>query len=142
MSSKGRPYRTVVVDGFEVLIGRGDEENDFLTFEVAAPEDFWLHVAGGVAGSHVVIRNPDKHETLPDEIVRRAAELAAWHSKARRAGRVEVHVSKAADVRKPRGAAAGEVALRQWRRVRVQPTPEGSGRSSPASGRPGGATDV
>ena len=109
MSSKGRPYRTVVVDGFEVLIGRGDEENDFLTFEVAAPEDFWLHVAGGVAGSHVVIRNPDKHETLPDEIVRRAAELAAWHSKARRAGRVEVHVSKAADVRKPRGAAAGEV---------------------------------
>src|SRR5213593_3280702 len=124
MSSKGRPYRTVVVDGFEVLIGRGDEENDFLTFEVAAPEDFWLHVAGGVAGSHVVIRNPDKHETLPDEIVRRAAELAAWHSKARRA------------------EAAGEVALRQWRRVRVQPTPEGSGRSSPASGRPGGATDV
>ena len=142
MSSKGRPYRTVVVDGFEVLIGRGDEENDFLTFEVAAPEDFWLHVAGGVAGSHVVIRNPEKHETLPDEIVRRAAELAAWHSKARPSGRVEVHVCRVADVRKPRGAAAGEVALRQWRRVRVQPTPEGSGRSEPASGRPEGAADV
>ena len=142
MSSKGRPYSTVVVDGFEVLIGRGDEENDFLTFEIAAPEDFWLHVAGGVAGSHVVIRNPEKHEALPDEIVRRAAELAAWHSKARHAGRVEVHVCRVADVRKPRGAAAGEVALRQWRRVRVQPTPEGSGRSEPASGRPEGAADV
>jgi len=126
MSSKGRPYRTVVVDGFEVLIGRGDEENDFLTFEVAAPEDVWLHVAGGVAGSHVVIRNPERHEALPDVVVRRAAQLAAWHSKARHAGRVEVHVCGVADVWKPRGAPAGQVALRQWRRVRVQPTPESS----------------
>ena len=119
MSSKGRPYRTVVVDGFEVLIGRGDEENDFLTFEVAAPEDFWLHVAGGVAGSHVVIRNPDKHETLPDEIVRRAAELAAWHSKARAARRVDIHLCRVADVTKPRGAPPGQVELRRWERVRV-----------------------
>jgi predicted ribosome quality control (RQC) complex YloA/Tae2 family protein len=123
MSSKGRPYRTVVVEGLEVLIGRGDEENDRLTFEVAAPEDVWLHVAGGIAGSHVVIRNPDKLEALPDEIVRRAAELAAWHSKARHVGRVEVHVCRAADVRKPRGASAGEVTLRRWRRLRVEPTP-------------------
>jgi predicted ribosome quality control (RQC) complex YloA/Tae2 family protein len=121
--SRGRPYRTVVVDGFEVLIGRGDEENDFLTFEVAAPEDVWLHVAGGVAGSHVVIRNPEKLEALPEQVVRRAAELAAWHSKARHASRVEVHVCRVADVRKPRDAPAGQVALRQWRRVRVQPAP-------------------
>src|SRR5438552_16120758 len=106
MSSKGRPYRTIVVDGFEVLIGRGDEENDFLTCEVAAREDFWLHVAGGVAGSHVVIRNTDKHEAVPDEIVRRAAALAAWRSKARRACRGELLVTTAARVRKPRRAAA------------------------------------
>ena len=119
MSSKGRPYRTVVVDGFEVLIGRGDEENDFLTFEIAGPEDFWLHVAGGVAGSHVVIRNPEKHEALPDEIVRRAAELAAWHSKARAARRVDVHLCRVADVTKPRGAPPGQVELRRWERVRV-----------------------
>jgi len=104
MASKGRPYRTVVVEGCEVLIGRGDEENDHLTFEVAAPEDFWLHVAGGIAGSHVIIRNPEKLEALSDEIIRRAAELAAWHSKARGAGRVEVHLCRVADVRKPRGA--------------------------------------
>ena len=109
MASKGRRYRTVVVEGYEVLIGRGDAENDELTFAVAAPEDFWLHVAGGVAGSHVVIRNPDKHETLPDEIVRRAAELAAWHSKARAARRVDVHLCRVADVTKPRGAPPGQV---------------------------------
>jgi len=119
VSSKGKPYKTVVVEGHEVLIGRGDAENDQLTFEVAAPEDFWLHVAGGVAGSHVVVRNPDKLDGLPREILERAAELAAWHSKARNAARVEVHVCRVGDVRKRRGAPAGEVELRRWDRIRV-----------------------
>ena len=121
MASKGRPYKTVVVDGFEVLIGRGDEENDLLTFEVAAPEDFWLHVAGGAAGSHVVVRNPEKLDALPKAVLERAAALAAWHSKARAARRVEVHVCRVADVGKRRGAPAGEVVLRRWERVRVTP---------------------
>ena len=82
MASKGRRYKTVVVEGYEVLIGKGDADNDELTFALAAPEDFWLHVAGGVPGSHVVIRNPDKLDALPRAVVERAAELAARHSKA------------------------------------------------------------
>jgi len=110
-----------MVEGFEVLVGRGDEENDYLTFEVAAPQDLWLHVGGGTAGSHVVVRNPEGLAELPDVVVRRAAELAAWHSKARAAARVTVHVCRVADVRKRRGAPAGEVELRQWRQLRVAP---------------------
>ena len=121
MSSKGRPYKTVVVEGFEILVGRGDEENDHLTFDVAAPEDFWLHVAAGTAGSHVVVRNPDKLAALPRPVLERAAALAAWHSKARAARRVDVHVCRVADVTKVRGAPAGEVRLRRWERVRVAP---------------------
>jgi predicted ribosome quality control (RQC) complex YloA/Tae2 family protein len=39
VASKGRPYRTVQVDGFEIFVGRGDAENDRLTFEVAEPDD-------------------------------------------------------------------------------------------------------
>ena len=50
MSSRGRPYRTVVIDGFEVLVGRSAADNDHLTFRVAAPRDQWLHVAGGTPG--------------------------------------------------------------------------------------------
>lgn len=123
MASKGKPYRSVIVEGFEILIGKGDEENDRLTFEVAAPEDLWLHVGGGIAGSHVVVRNPENLEALPKDVVRRAAELAAWHSKAREAGRVDVHVCRVADVSKPRAAPAGEVLLRRWDRLRVYPRP-------------------
>jgi predicted ribosome quality control (RQC) complex YloA/Tae2 family protein len=121
MPSKGRPYRTLTVEGFEILIGRGDEENDALTFAVAAPDDLWLHVAGGIAGSHVVIRNPERLTELPAPVVTRAAELAAWHSKARARRQVEVHVSRVADVRKPRGVPPGTVELARWRRVRVRP---------------------
>jgi predicted ribosome quality control (RQC) complex YloA/Tae2 family protein len=119
VSSKGRPYRTIVVDGFDVLIGRGDRENDVLTFEIAEPHDLWLHVGGGLPGSHVVVRTGGPDAEVPEPVVRRAAELAAWHSKGRRAGRLEVHVCRARDVSKPRGAPPGLVQLARWRRVRV-----------------------
>jgi predicted ribosome quality control (RQC) complex YloA/Tae2 family protein len=128
VGSKGRPYRTVRVEGFEILVGRGDEENDRLTFEVADPDDLWLHVGGGIAGSHVVIRNPDRLPEVPRPVVLHAAALAARHSKARRAGKVTIHVCRVADVSKPRGLAPGEVRLRRWEAIRVvvpRPEPEG-----------------
>ncbi len=120
MGSKGRPYRTFVVQGWEVLVGRGDEDNDHLTFDVAEPRDLWLHVAGGTAGSHVVVRNPEGSD-VPREVVEKAAALAAWYSKARGAQRVEVHYCRASDVSKPRGAPAGLVQLSKWKSVKVKP---------------------
>jgi predicted ribosome quality control (RQC) complex YloA/Tae2 family protein len=120
MASKGRPYRQVLVEGFEVLIGRSASDNDALTFRVAKPNDSWLHVAGGTAGSHVVIRNPERLP-LPKSVVERAASYAAWYSKARAGGSVEVHYCKISDVRKVRGAPAGQVQLERFARVRVRP---------------------
>jgi predicted ribosome quality control (RQC) complex YloA/Tae2 family protein len=126
MPSKGRPYRSVLVEGFEVLIGRGARENDALTFGVAQAADGWLHVAGGTPGSHVVIRNPERLE-VPSSVIERAASYAAWYSKARNGGSVEVHYCKVADVKKPRGAPAGMVQLQRYKRVRVRPeAPAGS----------------
>jgi predicted ribosome quality control (RQC) complex YloA/Tae2 family protein len=119
MSSKGRGFRAVVVEGFEILVGKGDQDNDRLTFRVGEPHDFWLHVAG-CPGSHVIVRNPERLDELPRAVEERAAELAAWHSKARNArGKVEVHLCKVADVSKPRGFAPGEVRLRSWRPLKV-----------------------
>jgi predicted ribosome quality control (RQC) complex YloA/Tae2 family protein len=117
----------VQVDGFEILVGRSDAENDRLTFEIAEPDDVWLHAGSGIAGSHVVIRNPDRLPELPRPVVLHAAALAARHSKARRAGKVTVHVCRVADVSKPRGFAPGEVSLRRWQTVRVVPRPDPAG---------------
>jgi len=121
MPSKGRAYRSVDVEGFEVLIGKAARDNDHLTLKVAKPYDLWLHVAA-VPGSHVVVRNPDRLADIPAPVVARAAEYAAYYSKAREArGKVEVHVCWASDVRKVRGAPAGEVRLRRYDKVRVYP---------------------
>jgi predicted ribosome quality control (RQC) complex YloA/Tae2 family protein len=117
---KGNAFRSVMIDGFEVLIGKGDAENDQLTFKVADNLDFWLHVAS-VPGSHVVIRNPDKLSELPRQVIERAAELAAFHSKARDGGKVEVHLARIADISKPRGFAPGKVILKKWVGIRVYP---------------------
>jgi predicted ribosome quality control (RQC) complex YloA/Tae2 family protein len=122
LASKGRPYRTVSVEGWEVLVGRGDEDNDHLTFKVAKPHDSWLHVAGGTPGSHVVVRNPHKGE-VPRAVLERAAELAAWYSKARGSPRVEVHVCRVSDVSKPRGAPTGLVELGRYQSLKVKPVP-------------------
>jgi hypothetical protein len=117
---KGRAFRSVRVEGFEVLIGKGDADNDQLTFKVAEPMDLWLHVAN-VPGSHVVVRNPERIAELPRALIERAAELAAFFSKARDGGKVEVHYCRAADVSKPRGFPPGKVLLKQWKSVRVYP---------------------
>jgi hypothetical protein len=117
---KGRAFRSVMVGEFEVLIGKGDADNDALTFKVGNPCDFWLHVAG-VPGSHVIIRNPDKVSEPPREVIERAAQLAAFFSKARDGGKVEVHYCRVADVSKPRGFAPGKVLLKTYKSVRVYP---------------------
>jgi predicted ribosome quality control (RQC) complex YloA/Tae2 family protein len=119
LSSRGKGYRTLAIDSFEVLVGRGDAANDALTFGVAEPRDFWLHVAG-VAGSHVIVRNPQHLSELPRPVLEAAASLAAWHSRARGSrGKVEVHLCRVADVSKPRGFDPGQVLLRRFKAVRV-----------------------
>ena len=100
-------------------MGKGDADNDELTFGVGEPRDFWLHVSGP-AGSHVVVRNPEGLPELPRPVLERAAELAAFYSKARGTrGKVEVHVCRVADVSKPRGFAAGQVRLKRWTAMKV-----------------------
>lgn len=122
MSSKGRPYRSFMFEGFEILVGKQATDNDHLTFNVAEPHDLWLHVAGGTPGSHVVVRNPERG-SVPEPVTRCAAELAAWYSKARNAAKVEVHVCRASDVKKARGAPAGQVQIARYKSVRVAPAP-------------------
>ncbi len=123
MAGESGGWHTFQVEGFEVLVGKGARENDQLTFKVGKPNDLWLHAAG-YAGSHVLIRNPERLSRIPKEVIERAAELAVYHSKAREArGKIEVHVCKVSDVRKPPGWPAGKVELRRWDSVKVYPKP-------------------
>ena len=113
-------YRTTTIDGYEVLIGRNSRENDALTFQVAGPEDFWMHVAE-YSGSHVVVRNPSREKTLPEGVLTKAAQLAAYFSQARNSSKVEVHYTRRKHVSKPRRAKAGLVKLSEFSSIRVEP---------------------
>lgn len=101
--------REIVVQGFTILVGRSDRENDRLV-RLARPDDVWLH-ARGVPGAHVVIRAAGR--PVPEGVLRRAAELAAWHSRARGERKVEVSYTPARYVRRPKGAPPGMVTLLQ-----------------------------
>ena len=58
--------RFVSPDDMVVLVGRGAQDNDALTFKLGRPRDFWLHVAGQ-SGSHVLVLNPQSLDRLPRE---------------------------------------------------------------------------
>ena len=97
--------------GWKVLVGRTDVDNDYLSLTLARPDDWWFHVRG-VAGGHVILQGPPGEE--PDrETLKRAAAIAAYHSKARRAGLVAVSCTRARYVTKPHHAKLGTVQIRK-----------------------------
>jgi len=119
VSSRKR-FRSVVVDGREILVGRSSRENDELTFQTATPDDFWLH-AGDYSGSHVVIRNPQREKEPPENVLTKAAQLAAYFSQARNSSKVEVHYTRRKHVSKPRKAKPGLVRLLEFKSIAVEP---------------------
>jgi predicted ribosome quality control (RQC) complex YloA/Tae2 family protein len=103
-----------------VLVGTSAAGNAAVTFDLAQADDLWLH-ARGVPGAHVILRT--NGASPPDEVVERAAELAAWHSAARTSGAVEVDVALRRSVKKIPNAPPGLVRYSNERTVRVAPKP-------------------
>jgi predicted ribosome quality control (RQC) complex YloA/Tae2 family protein len=115
------PRRYLTSRGLEILAGRGARENQQVTFEAAAPEDWWLH-ARDVPGAHVVLRDPQGRAA--DEDLREAAEVAAFFSEARAEAQADVHVTRRKHVRAAGGA--GRVRVGHSETLRVTPRdPEG-----------------
>lgn len=108
-------------DGFEILVGRNAYANERITHKLARPNDFWLHAEG--AGSHVVIRNPERFEEPSQVALQEAASLAAYFSSARSATKVNVRWTQARHVRKPRKGTRGQVFLRQADTTLAEPMP-------------------
>ncbi len=104
---------------WSVLAGASDEDNDYLSTELAAPDDWWFH-ADRVPGSHVILRAKENEEPGA-ETLRQAAAIAAYHSKARNAGLTQVHCVRARYVSKPRGVKTGTVNVKHGKTLKVRP---------------------
>ena len=112
-----RRYRTS--EGFEILVGRSDQDNDNLTFRVAKAQDVWFHAAD-YPGSHVVLRNP--HRTLPPQsAIHKAAQIAAKFSHARHDAKVAVNYCEKKFVSKLKRAAPGQVRISSFKTILVEP---------------------
>ncbi|MBE9527686.1 MAG: DUF814 domain-containing protein [Proteobacteria bacterium] len=107
-------------EGFAVLCGKSGAGNDRLVKREAAPEDIWFH-AEGVPGSHVIIKVAGRSGELTRVTLEEAAALAAFYSKAKESGLVEVIYAEAKHVRKPRGAKPGAVTVKEHRSLKVRP---------------------
>ena len=118
-TGKKRTLPTEVIRDQPVYIGHSGAENDRVTFDIGGPDDTWLH-ARGVPGSHVIVKwTPGVRDD--NEVIQRAAELAAFFSQSRESGRVEVDITDRKHVRKIKGGGPGMVTYRNERTVSVTP---------------------
>ena len=105
---KRRPFRLFHgLSGARILVGRGADDNDALTFHVASPHDVWVH-AKERRGAHVIVPLA-RGKSLPEGALVEAAQLAAHFSEARDEAVVDVQYTPRKHLRKPRGAAKGFV---------------------------------
>jgi predicted ribosome quality control (RQC) complex YloA/Tae2 family protein len=107
-------------DGYEIIVGRNDGENDAITFRVAGSLDVWLHAAD-YPGSHVIVRNPTR-QPVPQRSIIEAARIAAFYSQARRQGKTAVNYTQKKFVSKPPKAKPGLVRLAGYKTLMVEPS--------------------
>lgn len=104
---KAKPLRYISSDGYEILVGKSNLQNDELTLRIAEPTDLWMHTKD-IPGSHVIIRTNGRSE-LPETTMEEAANLAAFYSKAKGSSMVPVDYTQRKNIKKPNGAKPGMV---------------------------------
>ncbi|MCJ7508189.1 MAG: NFACT family protein [candidate division Zixibacteria bacterium] len=114
----GREF--VTPDGYRILVGRNDQENDFLSFKLAKKDDLWFH-ADRFPGSHVVLLKDERKAEFSRDAITWAASLAAYFSKARNSKKVSVIYTLAKYLRKPKGVKAGLVRVNKEKSIVVTP---------------------
>ncbi len=115
------PIEFVSSDGFRILVGRNNIQNDVLTLKTAKNYDMWLHIQG-YAGSHTIII-ADKRE-ITETAIFEAACIAAYHSKAKDSSSVAVDYTLIKNVKKPVGAKPGKVIYNTYNTIYVTPNKE------------------
>ncbi|MBQ7294960.1 MAG: NFACT family protein [Clostridia bacterium] len=108
-------------DGFKILVGRNNAQNERLSLKTAAKNDMWLHTQK-TPGSHVVIFGEGKE--ISDEAIEEAAVIAAYHSKAKDSSLVPVDYTRAKALKKPNGGKTGMVIYHEYWTIIVNPDKE------------------
>lgn len=117
--SKSEPLKFISTDGYEILVGRNNRQNDELTLRTAYSTDIWFHTKN-IPGSHTIVRTRGTGEA-PDTTLMQAAKIAAYYSKAKNSSQVPVDYTAIKNVKKPNGAKPGMVIYDHYNTVYVLP---------------------
>lgn len=105
--AKSKPIEYTSSDGYTILVGRNNKQNDELTMKMAYSTDLWLHTKN-IPGSHVIIRTGGSDQ-VPDNTLLEAAAIAVYHSKAQNGSGIGVDYTQVKNIRKPNGSKPGFV---------------------------------
>ena len=115
------PAEYISSDGYTILAGRNNKQNDKLTLKTAEKNDIWCHTKN-ITGSHVIISA--NGEMPPQRTIEEACIIAAFNSKARESSQVPVDYCLARYVKKPNGAKPGMVIFTNNKTLYVKPDRE------------------
>ncbi|MGN1348366.1 MAG: NFACT family protein [Acutalibacteraceae bacterium] len=115
------PHEFLTSDGFTVLVGRNNTQNDKLSMKQANNRDMFLHVQKQ-PGSHVIIVSDNREIT--DKAIEEAAVIAAFYSSAAESSLVTVDYTPVKNLKKPVGAKAGFVIYHTYNSINVKPDKE------------------
>lgn len=119
---KLKPKKYITDEGFVILVGRNNVQNDLLTLKTAKNYDLWLHTKD-TPGSHVIVEAV-KDKPFTDKVIRQAAMLATQNSKASASSNVAVDYTIVKNVHKPNGAKPGMVIYDHYNTEYVTPNEE------------------
>ncbi len=115
------PRTFMTDDGYEILVGKNNMQNEKLTLRTAKPDDVWLHVKNS-PGSHVILRASEHGGSLTAHAVECAAALAAYYSSASKSTKADVDYTRVKHVRKIPGGRPGAVNYVNYKTVTVKPS--------------------
>ena len=110
---------TYIIDGYTILVGRNNKENDELTVHLANSSDLWFHTKD-IHGSHVILKNPNK-DKIKDDTLLKVCQITAYYSKARQSSNVPVDYCPVSYIKKPKGSKPGMVIYRNNKTIYANP---------------------
>lgn len=115
-----KPLQFTTPDGYRILVGRNNRQNDRLTLRDSQPEDLWFHLHGA-PGSHVILCTGEKNGVWSNQAVEMAAGLAAWYSNSRETSKADVDYTKVKYIKKIPGGHPGMVTYTNYKTITVTP---------------------
>ena len=109
------------INNFILLVGRNNKENDYLTLKYAKSTDVWFHTKD-IHGSHgILLTNKTELSNIDTSALEKAAQIVAYHSKAKESENVPVDYTLVKYVKKSNGSKPGMVIYTNQKTIYVKP---------------------